>query len=99
MEQFEKMTIRRLQRLVEEETDDARHKFTMVGQNLEEVDLSLGFMAFEEESGKLCRTFNKLRISSDSNTIKDWEKERDRRFVTTFSLLERLYLETRRRDV
>ena len=99
MEQFEKMTIRRLQRLVEEETDDARHKFDMAGQNLEEVDLSLGFMAFEEESGKLCRTFNKLRIANSPESIKEWEIERDRRFVTTFSLLERLYLETRKRDI
>ena len=90
--------LQHLQREVNRETDDARGKFDAIGHNLEDLPLELGFIGMIEEIGKLARTLNKLRIASDKQIIADWRTELDRRFVTTRSMLDRIYLETRHRS-
>lgn len=99
LSEAKRLRLRHLHKQVIEETNSASHKFDLLHANLEEVDVALGLTALIEEVGKLARTMNKLRIAKESDVIQKWRLERDRRFVTTLSLVERLYLTTRERDV
>ena len=84
---------------MEAHTDEARHKYDMMKSNMEDnVDLASGFMVLYEELGKLVRTCAKLRDALDETTVQHWRKERHHRFVTSVSVLERLYLIARERD-
>ena len=95
----EKHLIRLLQREIWEETADARDKWDRDGRGntLEHLPFPFAFMGLDEEMGKLVRAFNKLQIVEDSETISKWIKERDRRFATTMSMLQRMYLASRHR--
>ena len=94
----EEFSLRSLQALVNIETSSARDKFTLVGQNLEDMPLDAGFMGFVEEVGKLVRCVNKLRLSTDDQVIKEWRTELLDKFITTRSMLDRLYLTSRDRN-
>lgn len=98
MTDAERLKLRQLHTRVSEETLKARGKFDTIRHNLEEVDLAYGLGGLVEEVGKLHRTFNKLRIATDSTVVAQWRTERDHRFVTCLSMLERLYLASRERD-
>ena len=100
MEAAEKLLIRQLHKEVEAETDEARHRFDYLKLNIETPGVPLAFaeIVLIEEVGKLVRCHNKLRVVQDAEIIKQWRSEQHHRFVTTGSVLERLYLESCKRD-
>ena len=99
MDHTEKLLLRQLQHQADAETDDARTKYTRVGlTGLEDMEIVYGLVGMEEEIGKLVRTFNKLRIVVDATILAEWREARDLRFVTTLSMLDRIYLLSRKRD-
>ena len=50
-----------------------------------------------EVVGKFAHTFSKLEIATDKDVRSYWRRERDQRFLTCLSVIERLYLLERRR--
>ena len=43
-----------------------------------------------EEIGKLCRSFNKLRLSQDERISQQWREEAYHRVITSMSVLDRI---------
>ena len=89
MKQGEKIRIRRLQRLVDAETDMARDKYR---RDISEHDPFRGMNVFYEEAGKVSRCFEKIELADDPDVVAEWRKELRHRIATTMSVMQRMYL-------
>ena len=95
MKDAERLRLRQLHAMVRAHTEDARAKFQVP---LEERDPGFWMMVLFEEAGKLARTYLKLSIvpAGSDAVARHWREERDHRIVVCLSILERLWLHTRR---
>ena len=92
MERKREMELRRLQLLVNYETDSAAKKWGVNFDDDPERDFEIGITVLVEELGKLTRTHHKEIIASDPEVGEYWLQEHKRRFVTLHSILNHLYL-------
>lgn len=89
MERTEEMALRRLQRLVNAETDRARGLYT---KGIEGCPPTDGMMTLLESLGKVARCFAKLDLAIDREVADHWQRELKDEMVKCNSILDRLYL-------
>ena len=89
MKPFETLVLRRLQKLVNEETEEARTKFQ---NDLSDHDPSVAVVVLVEEIGKVARSVNKIGLAADGSIAQQWMDERNQRIITSISILQRMYL-------
>ena len=89
MKPFETLVLRRLQKLVNEETEEARAKYQ---NDLSDHDPSVAVVVLVEEIGKVARSVNKMGMAADDSIAQQWRDEQNQRIVTSISILQRMYL-------
>ena len=92
MERGRELELRRLQLLVNEETDHAAEKWGVNFDDDPERDFEIGITVFIEALGKLTRSHHKEIIASDPEVREHWLREHKRQFVACHSILNHLYL-------
>ena len=89
MERREEIALRRLQRLVNDETDFARGRFN---RDFAEEPPEKALSVLAESVGKVNRCFNKLDMAADDDAWLGWMRELKTEMVKTNSILDRIYL-------
>ena len=89
MKPFETLALRRLQKLVNKETEEARTKYQ---NDLSDHDPSVAVVVLVEDSGKVARSVNKIGMATDDSIARQWRDEQNKRIVTSISILQRMYL-------
>ena len=72
MKSFETLALRRLQKLVNEETEEARAKYQ---NDLSDHDPSVAVVVLVEEIGKVARSVNKAGMAADDSVAQQWRDE------------------------
>lgn len=91
MDRKEEMALRRLQRLVNRETDQARARFPS-DEGLENKSPYVSLSVLAESIGKVNRCFNKLGMAADRETAGYWQQGLKEEVVRANSILDRIYL-------
>lgn len=89
MERREEIALRRLQRLVNDETDQARARFR---RDFAQEPPYIALSVLTESVGKVNRCFNKLGMAADDDAWLGWMRELKTEMVKTNSILDRIYL-------
>ena len=89
MERREEIALRRLQRLVNDETDQARAR---LARDFADQPPPYALSVLAESVGKVNRCFNKMDMAADDDVRLGWLRELKTEMVKTNSILDRIYL-------
>ena len=89
MDNKEKMSLRKLQRLADAETITARPRFEF---GIEDSSPYVGLAVLYEQIGKMSRCFNKMGLAHDEEIRQQWQRELKENFVKSVSIIDRMYL-------